>query len=61
MPSPYNDLVVNALEQEVSRRQAFSAHERIQQRRQAIFQRTGVQPESTELVREMRQGKHRRA
>ncbi|NJN39169.1 MAG: hypothetical protein HC790_11355 [Acaryochloridaceae cyanobacterium CSU_3_4] len=57
----FNDFVVRALEHEVNCRQAIATHERIQGRRQTILQRTGVQPNSTELIREMRQGNQRRA
>ncbi len=57
----FNDFVVSALEHEVTRRQAIAAHERIQNRRQEILNRTGVQPDSTEFIREMRKGNKRRA
>ncbi|MBE9079243.1 hypothetical protein IQ241_18395 [Romeria aff. gracilis LEGE 07310] len=50
----FNDLVVQALDQEVRRRQAFAAHKRIQMRRQTVLKRTGVQTDSAELVRELR-------
>ncbi|MGB7417066.1 MAG: YlcI/YnfO family protein [Thermosynechococcaceae cyanobacterium] len=52
----FNELVVEALEHEVRRRQAVSAHKRIQSRRQSILQRTGVQPGSSELIRELHSG-----
>lgn len=57
----FNDLVVQALDHEVHRRQAISAHERIRSRRQAILHRTGVQPESTDLIRGLRSDKDRHA
>jgi hypothetical protein len=52
----FNDLVVEALDHEVRRRQAIAAHHRIQDRRQSILKRTGVQPDSTGLIRELRSG-----
>ena len=52
----FNDLVVSALKLEVSRRQAISAHQRISKRRESIRQRTGVQPDSTLDIRELREG-----
>jgi hypothetical protein len=57
----FNDLVVEALDHEVRRRQATAAHSRIQARRQSILQRTGVQPSSLELIRELRAGVGRHA
>lgn len=56
----FNDLVVEALELEVRRRQAIAAHGRIQSRRQSILERTGVQPSSSDVIRELRSGKGRR-
>lgn len=52
----FNDLVVSALKLEVSRRQAIAAHKRIRERRESIRQRTGVQPDSTLDIRELREG-----
>jgi RPA family protein len=57
----FNDLVVEALDHEVRRRQAIAAHNRIQSRRQSILQRTGVQPASADLIRELRSGAGRHA
>jgi RPA family protein len=57
----FNDLVVEALDSEVRRRQAIAAHERIRSRRHSILQRTGVQPGSTEVIRELRAGEGRYA
>jgi hypothetical protein len=56
----FNDLVVEALEHEVRRRQGLAAHERIRARRQSILERTGLQSDSTELIRELRSGEGRR-
>ncbi len=52
----FDDLVVEALDHEVRRRQGTAAHERIRSRRRSILQRTGIQPGSTELIRELRIG-----
>ncbi len=52
----FNDLVVSALKLEVSRRQAKATHQRIHERRESIRQRTGVQPDSTPDIRELREG-----
>jgi len=57
----FNDLVIEALDHEVRRRQAIAAHQRIHARRQSILERTGVQTGSCELVRELRSGEGRRA
>ncbi|WP_404783118.1 YlcI/YnfO family protein [Altericista sp. CCNU0014] len=57
----FNDLVVEALDHEVHRRQAIAAHDRIRSRRQAILQRTGVQPRSVAEIRELRSGEGRHA
>jgi hypothetical protein len=57
----FNDLVVEALDHEVQRRQAIITHERIRSRRQTIFQRTGVQLGSADLIRELRSGEGRHA
>ncbi len=56
----FNDLVVSALQFEVSRRQAIAAHKRISQRRQSIRKRTGIQPDSTPDIRAFREGDGRR-
>lgn len=55
----FNDLVVKALDHEIRRRQAISAHHRIHSRRQSILERTGVQSSSSELIRELRSGEAR--
>lgn len=57
----FNDLVVQALDHEIRHRQAIAAHERIQSRRQSIRQRTGVQPQSSDLIRTLRSGEGRHA
>jgi hypothetical protein len=51
-----NDLVITALEQEVRRRQGWAAHQRIVARREAIRAKTGIQPNSTEVIRDLREG-----
>lgn len=57
----FNDLVVEALDNEVGRRQAIAAHDQIHARRQSILERTGIQAGSSDLVRELRSGEGRRA
>jgi hypothetical protein len=44
----------------VQRRRALSAHQRIQARREAIFKRTGLQPDAVELIRLLHKGDARR-
>ena len=57
----FNDLVVEALDYEVRRRQGLAAHDRIRLRRKSILQRTGIQPASADLIRELRAGEGRHA
>lgn len=54
-----NDIVVEAAEQEVKRRSALRLLERISQRRREIEKR-GIQPDSTPLIRALREGEERR-
>ncbi len=51
-----NELVVDAVKRELQRRQAARAYDAIVRMRESIRQRTGVQPDSTDLVRELRAG-----
>ncbi len=55
----FNDLVIEALEQEVRRRRALTAHQSILARRSQIKERTGVQPKATALIRSLREGEKR--
>jgi len=51
-----NDLVIKALEREVRYRQGVAAHHRIVSRREKIREKTGTQPGSTDLIRQLREG-----
>lgn len=54
-----NDLAIAALAREVSRRKGLSAHSRIIARREKIKQKTGIQPSSVDLIRQLRVGELR--
>ncbi len=54
-----NDLAIAALTREVSRRKGLSAHSRIIARREKIKQKTGTQPSSGDLIRQLRSGESR--
>lgn len=51
-----NDLVIAAMEREVSRRKGLAAHHRIIARREEIKHKTGTQPSSVGLIRQLREG-----
>jgi len=55
-----NDLVVSAVEKEVRRRQALRLHAEIVAMNERIRARTGEQPSSVPLIRELREGIGRR-
>ncbi|NMG18741.1 YlcI/YnfO family protein [Brasilonema bromeliae] len=54
-----NDLVVEAVEQEVRRRRGWAAHQRIIARSEAVKAKTGIQSASTELIRSLRESEDR--
>lgn len=54
-----NDLVIKALEREVRYRQGLAAHQRIVARREKIREKTGTQANSTDLIRQFREGSER--
>lgn len=54
-----NDVVIKALEQEVRYRRGLAAHHRIVARREEIRKKTGIQPDSTDLIRKLREGQGR--
>ncbi len=56
----FNELVIEALEQEVRRRRAMIAHQNILARRTQIKERTGIQPKATTLIRSLREGEEGR-
>ena len=49
--------MIEALEREVKRRKGIATHHRILARRQEIKAKTGLQPNSTALIRRLREGK----
>lgn len=51
----FNDLVVEALEREVRRRQGLEAYAKIRRIRTQVEERTGLQPDSADLIRAMRE------
>jgi hypothetical protein len=51
-----NDLIVTALEHEVRRREGLTALAAIDELREQIYARTGVQPSSVPLIRALREG-----
>jgi len=55
-----NDLVVEALEREVRRRQGLKAYDEIIRLREEIMREHGVQPDSQPLIRALRDGEGRR-
>lgn len=55
-----NDLVVEATKREIRYRQGLRAHEDIVRIRQQIEARTGIHPDSTPLIRAIREGEARR-
>ena len=52
----FNELVVEAVEREVKRRQAIATHQSILKRRAQIKARTGVHPNANALIRSLREG-----
>ncbi|MEH2377632.1 MAG: YlcI/YnfO family protein [Nostoc sp.] len=55
-----NDLVVEALEREVSRRRGWVLHQRIIARSETVKAKTGIQPASTDLIRSLKEDEGRR-
>ena len=54
-----NDLIIKALEREVRYRRGLAAHHRIIERREKIREKTGIQPNSTDTIRQLREGESR--
>lgn len=52
----FNELVIEAVEREVKRRKAVTAHQSILARRAQIKARTGVHPNANALIRSLREG-----
>lgn len=55
-----NDLIVEAVEREVRRRQGLQAHEIILAQRARVGARTGPQPDVVGLIRALREGEETR-
>ncbi len=55
----FNDLVVEAVEQEVRQCRFWSAHQRIIACCEIVENRTGIQTNSVDLIRNLREGKER--
>jgi hypothetical protein len=56
----FNEMVVEALAREVRRRRALAAHQRIVARSAEVEAKTGIQPSSVDLIRQLRAGDGRR-
>jgi hypothetical protein len=55
----FNDLVVDAVEREVRRRQRLQAYDDILRVRETVRTRTGLQPDSSPVIRSLRGGTDR--
>lgn len=55
-----NEFVVSAVEREAARRRALAANERILAVRERIRKRVGALPDSTPLIRQLREERSRR-
>ncbi len=55
----FNDFVINAVDREVRRRQGLDTFSEILKTREEIYQRVGLQPDSTPLIRALRDGEAR--
>ncbi|XWK89158.1 MAG: YlcI/YnfO family protein [Phormidium sp.] len=56
----FNEMVVDAIAREVKRRRSLAAHQRIVARSAEIEAKTGIQPSSVELIRQLRTDEGRR-
>ncbi|NES20023.1 MAG: hypothetical protein F6K41_14105 [Symploca sp. SIO3E6] len=56
----FNEMVVEAIASEVRRRRTLAAHQRIVARSAEVEAKTGIQPSSIELIRQLRSGEGRR-
>jgi len=53
-------LIVEAIAREVRRRRSLAAHQRIVARSAEVEAKTGIQPSSVDLIRQLRAGEGRR-
>jgi hypothetical protein len=56
----FNEMVVEAIAREVRRRRSLAAHQRIVARSAEVEAKTGIQPSSVDLIRQLRAGEGRR-
>lgn len=56
----FNDMLVEAIAREVRRRRSLAAHQRIVARSAEVEAKTGIQPSSVNLIRELRADEGRR-
>jgi hypothetical protein len=56
----FNEMVVDAIAREVKRRRSLAAHQRIVARSAQVEAKTGIQPSSVELIRQLRTDEGRR-
>ncbi|NES23445.1 MAG: hypothetical protein F6K41_32135 [Symploca sp. SIO3E6] len=56
----FNDMIVEAIASEVQRRRSLAAHQCIVARSAEVQAKTGIQPSSVKLIRQLRVGEGRR-
>ncbi|HEY9794149.1 MAG TPA: YlcI/YnfO family protein [Leptolyngbyaceae cyanobacterium] len=56
----FNEMVVEAITREVRRRRSLAAHQRIVARSAEVEAKTGIQPSSVDLIRQLRADEGRR-
>ena len=56
----FNEMIVEAIAREVRRRRSLAAHQRIVARSAEVEAKTGIQPSSVDLIRQLRGGEGRR-
>jgi hypothetical protein len=52
----FNEMIVEAIAREVRRRRSLAAHQRIVARSAEVEAKTGIQPSSVDLIRQLRAG-----
>ena len=56
----FNEMVIEAIAREVRRWRSLAAHQRIVGRSAEVEAKTGIQPSSVDLIRQLRAGEGRR-
>jgi hypothetical protein len=56
----FNEMLVEAIAREVRRRRSLAAHQRIVARSAEVEAKTGIQPSSVDLIRQLRADEGRR-